>query len=191
MNSQPKFPIKITFRNMRGFHKVEDKIRSKIHKFEQYHNRIMGCQVCVEICNRHQHQGKLFRVTINLKIPEGQIVISHGPASNRAYEDVHIAVRDAFDAAIRRLQDHTLKHQRTVKHHEIPLHGKVLEIDPKNNHGYIKTSDGRLIEFDRGNINNGRFNDLDIGDEVKYYELNDKKKFMMRNLKKLDRHHAR
>ncbi|HME20769.1 MAG TPA: hypothetical protein VKI44_05315 [Acetobacteraceae bacterium] len=39
-------------------------------------------------------------------MPGGRIVVNHAPPEDHAHEDLHVANRNAFDAARRRLRGH-------------------------------------------------------------------------------------
>jgi ribosome-associated translation inhibitor RaiA len=74
--------------------------------------------VSVEAPHKHHHKGKLYAVHIDLRVPGGEIVASREPGQDHSHEDVYVAVRDAFDAVGRQLQDLTRIRQGQVKHHE-------------------------------------------------------------------------
>ena len=62
--------------------------------------------------HKHHHQGKQFNVRIDIGVPGSEIVVTKD-----ASEDVYIAVRDAFDAAKRQLEDYARKTRGEVKKH--------------------------------------------------------------------------
>lgn len=93
-------PLQITLRGIGQSAAVEAAIREKAAKLDQFHPRIMSCAVVVDVPGRHQHKGKEFVVHIDLKIPGEEIAV------NRHHdEDIHVALRDAFDAARRQLEE--------------------------------------------------------------------------------------
>jgi hypothetical protein len=53
-------------------------------------------------------------------VPGGKIVVSREPGEDHSHEDLHVAVRDAFDAVRRRLQDHMRRLDGDTKQHERP-----------------------------------------------------------------------
>ena len=53
-------------------------------------------------------------------LPDGELAVSRNPAANRAHEDVYVAIRDAFDAMRRRLEDYAAQRRGQVKTHEPP-----------------------------------------------------------------------
>jgi len=100
-------PLQITFRQMETSPALEARIRQRAGELEQYCDRITACHVTVEAQHkRRHHQGNLFQVSIDLVVPGQEIAASSGRDLDHAHEDAHVAVRDAFDALRRRLEDH-------------------------------------------------------------------------------------
>jgi ribosomal subunit interface protein len=108
-----QIPLQITFRGMQRSPAVDAAVRDKAAKLEQFHSRIVSCRVVIEQPGRHQHQGKQFVVHIDLKVPSGEIAVNRDH-----HEDVYVALRDAFDAARRKLEDFAREQRGDVKHHE-------------------------------------------------------------------------
>jgi ribosome-associated translation inhibitor RaiA len=78
---------------------IETEIREKAAHLENYYDRIMGCRVVVEAPVRHHRLGA-FSVRIDLTVPGEELVVS-----KQERPDLKIAVRDAFDAIRRQLED--------------------------------------------------------------------------------------
>lgn len=110
-----KTPLRITFKSMPHSDALEAKIRQKAAKLERLHGHITGCRVLVDSPHRHQGKGKLYNVRIEISVPGGELVVNRDPAQNSAHASAFIAVRDAFDAAARRLEDHTHRQPGRVK----------------------------------------------------------------------------
>jgi ribosomal subunit interface protein len=110
-------PLQISFRNMDPSPAVEARIRKKAAKLERFHDRIIGCAVVVEAPHRHHHKGKLYSVRVDISVPGKDVVVDHAKPTDHAHEDVYVAIRDAFNAAIRRLEDQTRKMRGSVKTH--------------------------------------------------------------------------
>ena len=85
---------------------IETKIRKKIQKLEVFCEQIMSCRVVVEAPHKHHHNGKLYRVLIDVTVPNNELIVSRTPDLNHAHEDVYVAIRDAFDAMRRQLEDY-------------------------------------------------------------------------------------
>ena len=111
-------PLQITFRNMQPSPAVESRIRERAAKLERFHQRITSCHVVVDAPHRHHHKGKLFAVHVDLTVPGQEILASKGAGANHAHENVHVAIRDAFDAVLRQLDGFARRARGDVKHHE-------------------------------------------------------------------------
>jgi len=110
-------PVDITFRGMTPSAAVEAAIGKWTARLERLHGHIQRCDVVVEEPHRHQRQGRQFHVRITLAVPGGELVVSQDPGRDEAHEDVYIAVRDAFQAARRQLEDHIRRQRGDVKTH--------------------------------------------------------------------------
>jgi cold shock CspA family protein len=119
----------------------------------------------VEESQRKQHQGKLFAVHVDITVPGKELVV------NRVeHEDLYVAVRDAFDAAKRQLEEHARKRRGDIKTHtEAPI-GKVAKIFPFDGYGFIVTNDGREVYFHRNSVIEPTFDRLEEGTEVAFLE---------------------
>ncbi len=111
------FPLDISFRNMDPSPAVEARVREKAAKLARLYNRIIGCTVVVEAPHRHHHKGKLYSVHIDISVPGKDLFVDRAKPGDHAHEDVYLAVRDAFKAAERQLEDHARRMRGDVKTH--------------------------------------------------------------------------
>ena len=163
-----RLPLQISFRNMHHSEVVERAIVERAERLKRFSDQIMGCRVVVET-RHHRHQGNLYHVRIDLTLPGHEIVVGREPALHHAYEDVYVAVRDAFDAAGRRLKDYVRRRNQRVKVHESPPHGHIAQLDYGKGYGFIETPDGREIYFHRNSVLDADF-DHRVGDPVRFHE---------------------
>jgi ribosomal subunit interface protein len=98
-------PIQISFRGMEPSDAVEARIRERVERLERIAERITSCHVVVQEPHRHHHKGKLFDIRIQVRIPGEELVVTREGSNNHAYEDVYVALRDAFSAMERKLED--------------------------------------------------------------------------------------
>lgn len=98
-----QIPLQISFRDISHSDAVEERIREKVEKLEQYTDRITSCRVVVEAPHRQQTKGNLFHIRVDLTLPGEEIVVARDP-DDHAHEDVYIAIRDAFEAVRRQLK---------------------------------------------------------------------------------------
>lgn len=163
-----KLPLQVVFRNMEPSAAIETAVRERADKLDRFYEHIMSCRVVIELHHRHHHQGNIYHVRVDVKVPEAEIVASREPAEHHAHEDVYVAIRDAFNAVRRRLEDYIRRRRGAVKTHEAPPHGRVVELYP--DHGRIETPDGRLVYFHKNSMVGGDFDHLDVGTEVRFVE---------------------
>ena len=163
-------PLQITFRDIPHSGSVEEVIREKAAKLDQYFEKIMSCRVTIESPHTHQHQGRLYHVTVDITVPGTELVASRSADKNHAHEDVYVAIRDAFEAAKKQLQQYKRKLKNKVKTHEAPSHGLVAELVGDQDYGRIQTTDGRDIYFHRNSLVRGEYDDLEVGSEVRFVE---------------------
>jgi len=163
-----QLPLQITFRHMASSDAVTTRIRERAEELERVCDRIMSCRVVVECRHPRRHQGNLFRIRIDLKVPGREIAVGRDPAEHHAHEDVYVAIRDAFDATRRLLEDHVRERRGEVKQHAVPDHGRIARLLPEQNCGFILSADGNEIYFHRNSVTNGGFDKLAVGDEVRF-----------------------
>jgi len=161
-------PLQITFRHMDSSEAVAARIRERVAELERFFDRIVSCRVVVECRHPRHQQGNLFRVRVDLKVPGREIVVGRDPVAHHAYEDVYIALRDAFDASRRLLEDHIRERRGDVKVHAVPDHGQITRVLPEQDCGFILSADGNEIYFHRNSVTNGGFDKLTVGDEVRF-----------------------
>jgi ribosomal subunit interface protein len=102
--------LQITVRDMEHSPALDERIRAKVEKLERIYSPLMGCRVVAEAPHKHKHQGKHFSVRLDITVPGREIVV------NREHdEDIYVALRDAFDAAKRQLEDYAAKRRGDVK----------------------------------------------------------------------------
>ena len=160
-------PLEITFRNLDHSDAVEARVREKVAKLEQVFDRITSCRVTIEAINRQHVKGNLYRVQVEVGVP-GRQVVAGNSAKNQAHEDVYVSLRDAFNAARRRLDDHSRRRSGRVKTHEVPPHGIVARLFPDEGYGFITTADGGEIYFHENSLVDGGFGKLAAGQAVRY-----------------------
>jgi len=163
-----QLPLQITFRHMESSDAVTARIRERAGELERFFDRIISCRVVVECRHPRRQQGNLFRVRIDLKVPGREITVGRDPAAHKAHEDIYVAIRDAFDAARRLLEDHVREARGDVKMHSVPDHGRIARLLPEQNCGFILSADGNEIYFHRNSVTNGGFGKLAVGDEVRF-----------------------
>ncbi|EAA20348.1 hypothetical protein [Plasmodium yoelii yoelii] len=119
----------ITFRNMSPSEAMERNILERIEKLDSFYDGIMSCRVMIEASHKHHHQGNVYHVRIDLTVPGHELAVSRDPGRDHAHEDAYVAIRDAFDAARRQLEDLERRQRSQVKTHEVQAHGPDFPAD--------------------------------------------------------------
>ena len=164
-------PLQITFRNMESSEAMETDVRKRVDKMNSRHAEIISCRVVVEAPLQHHRKGGLFKVRIDITCPEAKLEINREPSSeHHAHEDVYVALRDAFNAADRKLEEYRCRRKGQVKTHEEALHGRIAHLAPMEDYGMITTADDREIYFHRNSVLNVDFDSLAIGVKVRFRE---------------------
>lgn len=105
-------PLQITLRGVAHSDALARLIRQRAQKLQRFCPHVVSARVVVELAGRHQHQGKQFSVRLDLKVPGAEIAIDR-----QHHEEPQVAVRDAFDAARRKLEDEVRVQRGDVKQH--------------------------------------------------------------------------
>lgn len=159
-------PTKITFRGFPPSDAASARIMERVEKLGNFHKRITECRVTVESPHRHHRKGKLYQINIVLIVPGGELVVNNATHDNHAHEDVYVAIRDAFNAMRRKLEDHVRVRGGKVKAHETPAtKGTVAKLF--HDYGFIEDSLGGEVYFHGNSVAGDGFDRLEVGDEVR------------------------
>ena len=108
-----KLPLDLRFIGMAPSPALAEAVQGKVAQLDRFGADLVGCRVTIEQEHKHQHQGRPFAVRIDLTLPGQELAI------NRVQdEDAYVALRDAFDAARRKVEDAVRIRRGEVKHHE-------------------------------------------------------------------------
>ncbi|MBV8356687.1 MAG: HPF/RaiA family ribosome-associated protein [Deltaproteobacteria bacterium] len=158
-------PLKITSRDFPLSEAVEAEIREKSAALENYYERLNGCEVTVHApALKHHHKGGPFLVAIRLMVPGKELTVDH-----QEEEELSQAIREAFDAARRQLEDYVREQRGTVKMHESMV-GHISRLERKLGYGFIETADDREIYFHCNSVLDRAFDRLEVGAEVRFAE---------------------
>ncbi len=121
-----QIPLQITVRHIAPSEALEARIRDKVAALERFHPRITSCRVTVEESDKHRQQGRRFGVHIDVRVPGHAEVV----ATRHHDEDVYVALRDAFDAVARRIEDVVREQRGDVKVARNVKRGTVARLQP-------------------------------------------------------------
>ncbi len=158
-----KVPVQIVFHGLDRSDALEAAVRDKVAHLEHLSGDIMSCRVVVDLEQKHKHQGHPFGVRVDLTLPGRELVVDRVQ-----HEDVYVALRDAFDAMKRQLQDAVHQRRGDEKQHPRELHGEVVRLDADGGFGFIRAPDGEEYYFSRDNVAGGHFARVEIGTAVQF-----------------------
>lgn len=188
-------PLQITFKNLPPSEVVESHIRTAAEKLNTFYDQIMSCRVVVELPHKRHHKGKRYHVRIDVTVPGAEFVVKRSPrlmtdrptrfckAPDEAapeesrelskyapHEEFQLSIRDAFDAARRKLQDYSRRRRGAVKTPAGAAHARVARLFPDEGFGFLETADGREIYFHENSVVGSGFGALRVGAEVHFAE---------------------
>jgi cold shock CspA family protein len=163
-----KIPVQVSFSNMTPSDAVRARVEELAGRLDRFHGRITSCRVVVRAPNRRQRKGRLYHVSVDLTLPGHEIAINRDPPENQAHEDVYVAIRDAFEAAVRRLEDIARERRGDVKAHEPEPQGKIARLFPDRSYGFIEDEDLGEIYFHANSVAGAGFAKLKVGTAVRY-----------------------
>jgi ribosomal subunit interface protein len=158
-----KQPLQITFHGMEASEAVESAARKRAEHLDQFASDIMACRVMVDLAQKHRHQGQPYAVRIDLTLPGYELVVDRVQD-----EDVYVALRDAFDAMKRKLEEAVRRRRGDEKQHAREVHGEVVRLNAAEGFGFVRTPDGQEYYFARDNLASGHFERLEEGQPVQF-----------------------
>ena len=164
-------PLQISYEDLEPSPTIQARIEREAAKLERFAHQINRCHVTVVGPSGNRRRGDLFTVRIRVTAPGHiDVVADRNPDDDHAHEDVQLAIRDAFNAVRRRLQDRSRRRAGQTKLHAPPPHGRVSRILRDEGYGFIETSDGQELYFHRNAVVDGGFERLEEGAEVRFVE---------------------
>jgi cold shock CspA family protein len=166
----PRMLVQLSFRGLEPSEKIANECRNEALKLERYFAFATSCRIVISVPHQHHQKGNLHHVHIRLAVPGSEIVVDREPSGHHQHEDLAIALREAFDTARRELEDYVRKLRRDVKLHDQAPHGEIVRLLPLERCGFIRSGDGREIYFHENSVSGGGFDELEVGDALRFHE---------------------
>jgi ribosomal subunit interface protein len=158
-----QLPLHITYRDIVPLPSVEPEVRRRAAKFDQWTSDVIACHVAFEAEGKRHRQGHSYKVKVSITVPDTEIVAG----TRQGNEDLKIALRDAFDAADRQLEDYARRRRGQTKSHPPVLHGRIVRLEADGT-GFIANAAGDQFHFDRSHLVHEGFEALRVGQEVRF-----------------------
>lgn len=105
-------PVQIAFHGVDHSDAIEERVKEKVAKLEQFCSDIVSCRVTIErhhknTSNEHR-KGEPYHVTLDVKVPGDDLIVKRDPKDEalKNHEDIGIALRDAFQAMERQVKEY-------------------------------------------------------------------------------------
>ncbi|HJZ33566.1 MAG TPA: HPF/RaiA family ribosome-associated protein [Hyphomicrobiaceae bacterium] len=98
-------PVEVHFHGIQKSEAIERRVRDKVAKLEKHCGRMTSCRVVLEASQRNAQKPKVYTIKIEIDIPRHRpVVVSHERIGSHASEELSMALRDAFEAALRKME---------------------------------------------------------------------------------------
>lgn len=157
-------PLEISTRRIELTPDLEADLRRRAARLERFFDRITSCRIAVERPSFHHNEGGPYRVRLDITVPGSNLV------ADKQAEDLNVAIRDAFQAAERQVEEFSQRIRGEVKTQVGPPEGTVLRLFKEDGFGFLEGADGAEVYFHRNAVLEPGFDDLDVGMRVRYAE---------------------
>jgi hypothetical protein len=101
-----QIPLQLAFEGTDPSDSVRVAIEREVDRLEQHNHHIIGCRVAVIAPSYKHRHGSGFHIHISITVPPHQnIIVDHAPSDDNRDEHIEVAVKGAFAAARRQLDD--------------------------------------------------------------------------------------
>jgi ribosome-associated translation inhibitor RaiA len=109
--------VEVHFHGIEKSDAIEQKVLEKVGKLRKHFERMTSCRVGIEAPQRSTPQKpKVYQIKIEVGMPRRRpIVVSHERIGSHANEELALAIRDAFEAAVRKVDGMAAKIGRRSK----------------------------------------------------------------------------
>lgn len=166
-----KVALEIAYRGVEKNDAIENLVREKVAKLEQFCDYMNSCRVAIEKAHEHPKSGSPYRVRLDITIPPGhELAVVENPGTGNQYVPLETVIRDAFEAARRQVVELAQRQRSQVKEHpQQEMTAVVTKLFP--DYGFLRTLDtAREIYFHRNSLINHDFEELRVGTGVQFAE---------------------
>lgn len=185
-------PVEIVFRNCPPDDALRAEVERGVDRLERFSPRLTSCHVVIQAPETRHRQGEAYRVTVRIAMPRHKdIVVDRAPADEGENTYPLVAIRNAFAAAQRQVEDAARQARGAVKDHQPVDHGQVARFVVEGDYGFIESADGQEIYFHRNAVPNGAFDRLRVGDPVRFVAVEGEKGLQASTVHPVGKHHPR
>lgn len=101
--------VDVIYRDLDASAALNEIITKKIEKLSRFNDQILHSRIVLDAPHNSKHKGKQYRAVIELELKGRPIAVTQDD------ESIHVAVRDAFLSAERKIKQFSAK-QRSLRH---------------------------------------------------------------------------
>lgn len=102
--------VEVHFHGIEKSEAVEQRVREKVAKLKKHFTQMTSCRVAVEVPQRKADRPKVYQIKIEIGVPRrAPVIVSHERTGSHANEDLPLAIREAFEAALRKVDGMSAK----------------------------------------------------------------------------------
>lgn len=102
-------PLELSTRRIVLSPGLEADLRKRATRLERHFDRITSCRIALEQPGNHHHEGGPYRVRLDITVPGSELV------ADKEAEDLNTAIREAFEAAERQVEEYSQRRRGEVK----------------------------------------------------------------------------
>lgn len=167
-----RVPLEMAFKHVEPSAAMESLIRERVQRLHRYAPRIISARIAVEAPHLSPTEEPLeYRVRLEVSIPgQNLVAVRNRDDNQRPQHDPYRAIREAFTALESQLKSRAGRLRRGRHPRVGPPHAVVTQLHHGEDYGFLRTASGREVYFHRNSVLNDHFDDLEIGDEVRFEE---------------------
>lgn len=98
-----KSAVDVVYRDLTSSAALNETITKKIEKLNRFTDQIIHSRIVLDTPHNHKHKGKQFRASLEIDLKGSPIAITQDN------ESIHLAVRDAFITAERKIKQYSAR----------------------------------------------------------------------------------
>lgn len=98
-----KSAVDVVYRDLTSSAALNETITKKIKKLNRFTDQIIHSRIVLDTPHNHKHKGKQFRASLEIDLKGSPIAITQDN------ESIHLAVRDAFITAERKIKQYSAR----------------------------------------------------------------------------------
>lgn len=164
-------PPEMAFRGVEPTDRLKTRILDGIETLEGVYPNLISCRTMVADDTPDQRSGTSYRVRVEVGIPSKTLVVEREYPEPDERPTLDQAITEAFSVARKRLVKAKKLQRGEGKTHELPPHARVVRLlidDTGVRYGFLENREGRQVYFHEEALVDLEYDDLEVGDEVRY-----------------------